>query len=260
MSAGLRRFGLSKSKISMFEQCSKRLWLSVNRPERKQEDVNEARLTAAGQEIGAIARSLSLNGTMVEAEPDLAAAVTTTRALLDAGHDKPIFEATLEHDGVVVRVDILEPDGGGGWRMAEVKGSTAAKDYHVGDLATQLWVAQNAGVLVSSAAIRHIDSSFVLKRAGEFEGLFADTELAATAAPKIEKRSEVVAEARATLAGDEPGITPSEHCHSPSTCDFLEYCHTALPTSPEWPVTVLPNGGGKPWLAQGVVDLLALDP
>ena len=29
----MHRFGLSKSKIAAFEQCPKRLWLSVHRPD-----------------------------------------------------------------------------------------------------------------------------------------------------------------------------------------------------------------------------------
>jgi hypothetical protein len=253
------RRGLSKSKISMFEQCPKRLWLSVHRPELgKQDEGTEARF-AAGHEVGALACSLLPTGVMVEAEPDLAAALVTTRALLGDGHDRPIFEATLEHDGVLVRIDILEPDGAGAWRMAEVKSSTGAKDYHLGDLATQLWVAENAGVPISSAAVRHIDNRFVLKREDEFDGLFADTDLAPEAAAIVGKRSEVVASARATLAGEEPDTLPGDHCHSPFVCEFSDYCHARLPPGPEWPVTVLPHGGGKRWLAQNVNDLLAVD-
>ena len=34
----------------------------------------------------------------------------------------------------------------------------------------------------------------------------------------------------------------------------------ALPAGPEWPVTVLPNGGGKRWVEQGIVDLFVVDP
>ena len=178
-----RRFGLSKSKITAFEQCPRRLWLSVHRRDlAEQDDGAEARF-ATGHEVGAIACALLPDGVMVEAEPDLAAALATTRALLDGGHDRPIFEATLEHDGVLVRIDVLEPDGSGGWHMAEVKSSTKAKDYHLGDLATQLWVARNAGVTVTGASIRHIDNRFLLEREGDWHGLFADADLMAPAEP-----------------------------------------------------------------------------
>lgn len=255
-----RRFGLSKSKITAFEQCPKRLWLSVHRHDLAERDEGADARFSTGHEVGAIACTLLPDGVMVEAEPDLAAALAATRTLLDNCHDRPIFEATLQHDGVLVRIDVLEPDGADGWHMAEVKSSTKAKDYHVGDLATQLWVARNAGVTISSAAIRHIDSSFVLERDSDFDGLFADTHLMVVAAPVIAGRDEIVAAARATLSGPEPDTAPGAHCDAPFPCEFAGYCHAAVPSGPEWPVTVLPQRGGKRWVEQGIVDLLAVDP
>lgn len=260
MTSKLRRFGLSKSKITAFEQCPKRLWLSVHRRDLAEQDEGAEARFAAGHEVGAIACALLPDGVMVEAEPDLAAALATTHALLDGGHDRPIFEATLEHDGVLVRIDVLEPDGAGGWHMAEVKSSTKAKDYHVGDLATQLWVARNAGVPVTSAAIRHIDNSFVFERDGDLNGLFTDTDLMALAETIIATRADVVAAARATLAGAEPDTAPGSHCETPFPCEFASYCHAALPVGPDWPVTVLPNGGGKRWIERNVIDLFDVDP
>jgi hypothetical protein len=40
----------------------------------------------------------------------------------------------------------------------------------------------------------------------------------------------------------------------------LDLSALALPSAPEWHVTVLPNGGGKQWLERGIDDLLAIDP
>jgi hypothetical protein len=157
------RYQLSKSTIAMFEQCPKRLWLSIHRPELSEKDGSSEERFATGHAIGAIARSLLPNGTMVEANPP-SAALATTRALLDSGHDRPIFEAALEYDGVLVRIDILEPNGDGSWRLTEVKNSTSVKAYHYGDLATQLWVANNAGVPIASAAVRHINNAFIARR------------------------------------------------------------------------------------------------
>lgn len=244
----------------MFEQCPKRLWLSVHRPELAEQDEGAAGRFATGHQVGAVACALLPDGVMVEADPDLAAALATTQALLESDQGRPIFEATLQYDGVLVRIDVLEPNGNGGWHMAEVKSSTKAKDYHVGDLATQLWVASQAGVPISSAAIRHIDSSFVLEREGTFDGLFADTDLMAAAKPIIAMRGETVAAARTTLAGAEPEIAPGAHCDTPFPCEFAAHCLSAFPPGPEWPVTVLPNGGGKRWVEQGIVDLFDLDP
>lgn len=256
----MRRYGLSKSKITAFEQCPKRLWLSVHRRELAELDGDAEARFATGHEVGTVACALMPDGVMIEAEPDLEAALATTRALIDGGHDRPIFEATLEHDGVLVRIDVLEPDGAGGWHMAEVKSSTKAKDYHVGDLATQLWVARNAGVPITSAAIRHIDNSFVLEREGDWNGLFTDTDLAAVAEPIVSKRADVVSAARATLGGAEPDTAPGGHCDAPFPCEFASYCHATLPAGPDWPVTVLPNGGGKRWIERNIIDLFAVEP
>ena len=255
-----RRHGLSKSKIAAFEQCPKRLWLLVHRRELAEQDQGVEARFASGHEVGALACSLLPDGVMVEAEPDLKAALATTRSLLEGGLDRPIFEATLEYDGVLVRIDVLEPDGTGNWRMAEVKSSTSAKPHHVGDLATQVWVARNAGVPIASAAIRHIDNSFTLEREGDYSGLLRDTHCLAEARPVIEARGEVVAAARAVLTSFEPAHQPGAHCSSPYPCEFSGYCHQAMPDEPEWPVTILPNGGGKKWLEQGIDDLCALDP
>ncbi|WP_065846257.1 DUF2779 domain-containing protein [Sphingobium sp. Ndbn-10] len=259
MSVSPRPHGLSKSRITYFEQCPKRLWLSVHRPELAEDDEGAEARFAAGHEVGAAACSLLPGGVMVEAEPDLSAALATTKALLENGHEDPIFEATFQHDGVLVRVDILEPNGLGGWHMAEVKSSTKPKDYHANDLATQVWVAREAGVSIDSAAIRHLDSDFVLKSDRSLEGLFFDSDLTSNIEDRVETRAAVVAAAREALAGTEPNILPGPHCDG-LPCNFAAYCEAALPPVPEWPVTVLPYGGGKQWLRRGIEDLFDVDP
>lgn len=253
------RRGLSKSRIAAFEQCPKRLWLSIHRRELAQTDEGAAARFATGHAVGVAACAQLPTGVMIEARPDLRAALDATRALLASGHAAPVFEATLEHDGVLVQIDILEPDAGGSWRIAEVKSSTKAKDYHTGDLATQVWVARAAGLSISKAAIRHIDSSFVLEREGDWAGVFADTELLTDIEDIIGNRAAVVAEARQILNEPEPDIAPGTQCRSPYSCEYMDYCASTLPPGPEWPVTVVPGGGGKAWLARGVTDLLDLD-
>ena len=173
-------FGLSKSRIAAFEQCPRRLWLQVHSPQVAAggQDSTQLRL-AAGDEVGAVARALIADGELVEAVPDMQAALDHTAELIAAA-DRPIFEATLEHDGVLVRIDILIPINvcdEQAWHLAEVKSSTTCKAYHVADLATQLWVAESCGLKIANASVRHLNSGFVLKRAGEYANLFNDAEL-----------------------------------------------------------------------------------
>lgn len=254
-----RRKGLSKSRITAFEQCPRRLWLMVYRPELAEyEDGADARF-ATGHAVGAIACALHPEGVMVEAEPNLSAAVATTSQLIADGHPGPIFEATFEHDGVLVRVDLLHRADDGCWQLAEVKSSTGPKDYHLGDLATQLWVVGANGLEVSAAAIRHVDNQFVLEREGDYVGLFADADMLAPAAAIAQNRAAVVAAARRVLAGDEPVCAMGGHCEKPFACEFVVHCSRDMPPEPEWPVTLLPGGTGKKWVGQGIFDLLDLD-
>jgi hypothetical protein len=252
------RFGLSKSRITAFEQCPKRLWLAIHQPEvAEQEEGAEARF-ATGNAVGDIASALHPGGFIVEAEPSLSAALVTTARLITGGHPGPIFGATFEHEGVLIRVDVLEQVEGGGWSAAEVKSSGSVKGYHRGDLATQIWVMREAGIDLKRAAIRHIDTAFVLTREGDYAGLFTDANLLGELEEVVAGRPALVAEALGVLAGSEPECEMGDHCAKPFTCEFTAYCSRHLPPGPEWPVTLLPYGGGKSWLANGTDNLLDL--
>ncbi|PWG03533.1 DUF2779 domain-containing protein [Sphingosinicella humi] len=252
-------YGLSKSKITAFEQCPKKLWLSVHRPELAEQDAGAEQRFAAGHEVGAVACALHPGGVMVDADPDLRAALKQTAELLGAGWNGPIFEATFAHDGVLVRADLMLPADEGGWHVAEVKSSTGLKPYHVPDIATQIWVMRECGVEVASASIRHLDSAFRLTETGNYEGLFSDERVELAIEPIIEGRPAVIAEARLVLAGDEPPKELGDHCRSPFECEFQAYCGQHLPPPPEWPSSLLPDGSGKKiarsWAEKGIDDL-----
>ena len=238
-----RGYGLSKSRITAFEQCPKKLWLSVHKRDFAQPDPQSELRFAAGHQVGAIACDLTPGGVMIEAQPNLAAALQQTAELIAEGHRRPIYEATFSHDG---------------WSIAEVKSSTGAKDYHVGDLATQVWVLENCQIKVRRASVRHIDNGFVLQRASDYSGLLKDAPLDAQVAPIAATRAAVVADARATLGGPEPATEMGAHCTKPFLCEFQAYCGNGLPAPPEWPVSILPRTGRKiahEMAARGIFDL-----
>ncbi|WP_225883284.1 DUF2779 domain-containing protein [Sphingomonas aliaeris] len=189
------------------------------------------------------------------------AAEATCKALL-ANERRPLFEATFIHEGVVVRVDLLIPDGAG-WHVVEVKSTTRVKPYHCADLATQLWVMRGCGVPVTKASIRVIDTSFVLTEAGNYHGLFTDEQAGDEVAEILASRADVVAAANATLDGPEPALSVGAHCSDPFQCSFETYCRRDLPQSPTWPVSLLPGVGGKAlartMISEGVDDLLLVD-
>lgn len=238
---GDRIFGLSKSRITSFEQCPKKLWLSVHKRELAETQAGSELRFAGGHEVGAIACELVPGGVMIKAQPDLKTALKQTSELLAAGHRAPIYEATFSHDGVLIQADVLEPAGENGWRIAEVKSSTGVKDYHRGDLATQVWVLDHCGIELEAASIRHIDNSFVLGTPDDYRGLLKDVPLLEEVRPTAAVRGDVAASARETLAGSEPDLSMGPHCLKPFSCEFQSYCSKDMPLPPEWPINILPR-------------------
>ena len=251
-----QQFGLSKSKITSFEQCPKRLWLQTHKREQAKPDPGAEARFAAGHLVGDIACRLCPGGTMIEAEPDLETALVTTREAIAAGQS-PLFEATFEHDGVLVRVDIMEKDQSEGWHVAEVKSSTSRKSHHVSDLATQIWVMEGAGIEISDASIRHLNNQFVLVEENRYDGLFVDTPSLDDARNIADGRCAVVAEIRRVLEGAEPDLGPGDHCSDPFPCEYHDYCSQDL-TPLRYPVASLPRTGKRlaaEWAEKGVLEL-----
>ena len=234
-----KRHGLSKSRILLHRQCPKRLWLKVHRPElEKVSDSNQARFTT-GTYVGELAQQLYPDGVLIAGD-NLGQAVTDTKAAL-AGEKRPIFEATLQAGGLLIRADLMLPDQDG-YRMVEVKSSTSVKDYYLTDAAIQSWVAQQAELKLTSVEIAHIDNSFIYPGGGDYQGLFHYADVSDQISGMKDEVPAWIKEAQETLSGEEPCIAAGDQCNSPFPCSFIGYC---LPkTEPEdgFPPEVLPYG------------------
>jgi hypothetical protein len=159
---------LSKSRIMSSLQCLKRVHLEVNRPELAR--YSKATLAAfeVGHEVGDVAIRIFGGGEGVYIDyggGSLAPALAQTRELMTSLFRGPVFEATLQHDDVLVREDVLLPVTAGGqdsWRIVEVKASTKLKSEHISDCAVQAWVHREAGYPLAGIALAHVDNTFVI--------------------------------------------------------------------------------------------------
>lgn len=231
--------GLSKSRIAAWKQCPKRLWLEIH-GSNVQECFSEAvRGYQIGYEVGAVAQGLFPDGILIEDENDLSAALTATQAAMAAYPDRPIFEATFQHDGVLVRADLLVPTSSG-YRMIEVKSSASVKPHHVDDCAIQAWVLQQNGVALAAIELAHIDTAFVYQGDGNFQGLFHHAPLDEMVYPLVERVPDWIQAARSTLALDEPTIAPGAQCNDPFECPFTAHCNKNItePALPEYSLDV----------------------
>jgi hypothetical protein len=243
--AGSRaRTNLSKSRITAFEQCPKRLWLEVYRRDLLAFTARSEAVFAVGHAVGAISQAAYPDGIMIGPDDNLAKAIDMTTALLQSGDRRPLFEATFSYKDVLVRVDLLLPLEDG-WHMAEVKSTASVKAYHLLDLATQVWVAQGAGLKISRASIRHINTHFSYQTLGDYGGLLKDADQLAAITESVSRRQIVIEAAKQTLLGDEPIKAVGPQCTEPFDCPFIGYCQKDLPAGPKYPVSLLPNAAGK---------------
>ena len=216
---------LSKSRLTAFRQCPKRLWLEVHRADLKEESPEVQARYAVGHRVGEIAQHDYPDGVLIAPGNNLAQALADTPPALQQG--RPLFEATFEHAGLLVRADLLLPSGAG-WHMAEVKSTAGAKDYHYPDIAAQVWVAQHCGVALYHATVRHIDTGFVLRAEGNYSGLLTDADADAQVQTLLPTLPATVQQARATLDGAEPVVAMGEQCNTPGTGSQTAWC-TAPP-------------------------------
>jgi hypothetical protein len=219
-----RRLTLSKSKLMAFEQCARKLWLQVHRPDEAQFDEHTLSRFAAGHRVGGLARAAEPDGLLVDEVKEVEAALSQTREFLDLKPAKPIFEAAFRRDGVFVRVDILRPLDASGldWDLIEVKNTRQLRENHIRDVATQAWVA-SAFVQLRRVVLRHV-TRFVRASESFSAHLFASRDVTTAARALFKSRATVAASAGVTLRSTEPAIVPGPQCMAPYRCEFHRYC------------------------------------
>ncbi len=239
---------LSKSRLMSARQCLKRLHLEIHQPELKV--ISQATETAfeIGHRVGEVAQQIygSDDSVFIPYEGGLRHALKKTARLVKQGPAFPIFEATFQYGGVLVRVDALLPDGDG-WRIVEVKASTSVKEQHSFDCAVQSWVFQGMGHRLNGIALAHVDNSFVYEGGGSYQGLLIEQDMAADVEHLQPGVPEWVREARDAAAGDEPDIPVGPHCFDPYECPFVSHCWSS---DGDYPVLGL--AGSKAKLAEFV--------
>lgn len=229
---------LSKSKFLSGLQCHKRLYLEIHQPAlATPPDASMRAILDMGTEIGLLAQRRFSGGVLVrERFRQREAAIAETAALLQDSGISAIFEGAFEHEGVLVRVDILERthNGEGGspsWRLIEVKSSTRVKDVHLDDLSIQSHVVEGTGLKLDATCLMHIDTGY-LYSGGEvdLQALFSIEDVSEAVTARRGRVPERLAAMKAMLLNSEPPlIEPDQGCHTPYECPFWAHCTKEKP-------------------------------
>jgi len=235
---------LSKTRYLSGCQCHLKLWYDCYERERATEiDVVTQSVFDTGHEVGRLAQQRYPGGVLVEADhlhPE--DALAQTRALLDDESVPAIFEAAIEHRGVLIRADVLERRPSGGFILIEVKSGTTVKSVNEHDVAVQVWVLRGAGIDVVSAGLLTLNRGYVFdgKRLDVYR-LFRFHNLDDAVAEHLPWIGEDVTRLHSILASvAAPEIEPGEHCFEPYECAYYEFC-TRDWEYPDHPITDLPR-------------------
>jgi predicted RecB family nuclease len=236
---------LSKSKFVAGVQCLKRLYYQIHQPELAEaaEESQESRL-AQGHAVGLLAQARFQRGVFIGNEAGLAEAIARTARLIDNPFVPAIFEATFQHRGVLVRVDILERRPANRWRLIEVKSSLSVKDYHLYDVAIQAHVLEGCGLDLSSCGVMHLNRGYRYD-GGQHDpkALFTIRNITAqirVLEPEVLKL--LKSEQKALALAYPPDIAPGPQCSDPVPCEFYSYCN---PPVPEHHISFLPRISAK---------------
>ena len=233
---------LTKSNYVAGLQCHKRLWLKWHQPLPYEEPPLGSPM-AVGTSIGEKARLIFPGGVLIDEPPwEHPQAITRTQSLIENDQPTAIFEAAFEHNGVRVRVDILERDGDR-WHIHEVKSSSSVKASHISDLAVQVYVLLGSGINVASAGIMHVNKHYVREKVGlNWEQYFTREDLFDALNEGLGDIPDTVAKHFDVLNRDTaPDIAMTNSCKG---CDYWEFCSDGKPE--HW-VATLPNLSPKKW-------------
>jgi len=223
---------ISKSKFVAGCQCVKRLYWQVHEPKLAAEpDAAAHAMMEQGHEVGLLARQLFPGGVEVGNKGSLDQAIRTTRELAANRKVPAIFEGVFEHDGVLVRVDVLHRRRDGRWRLVEVKSSTSVKEEHLDDVAVQYRVLSRSGLDVGSCCLAHVNRSFVFRGGSIDPWRFFRIRNVTRQVVKLQPKLTFQLRAAFTVLSmpSAPEIAPGRHCTSPVTCEFFDRCNPPLP-------------------------------
>ena len=192
-----------------------------------------------GTRVGELARGYYPGGLLVEADHlHIPEARRQTQEALAAGREV-IYEAAIEHGGILVRVDILRRLDNGRFELTEVKSSTKLDPpRHIPDVGIQLHVLESAGLPVSHARLMHINRDYVHPGGDAYRpcDLFVSEDVTEAARTHVGTILPGALRdiARWLRAGEPPDARVKNSCRD---CEYFEgYCR---PRCPEFPVTEL---------------------
>ena len=222
---------LSKSSFIKGLQCEKHLYLYKYHYNEMDEfsEMQEA-IFQRGTDVGVFAQKLFPGGTTATegSPPAYKKGLKKTGELILQG-GKIIYEAAFQFNEVLSIADIIVKEKNK-WNIYEVKSSTSISETYLNDTALQYYVISNSGIEINDFSIIHINNQYIRKGELDINELFTIESVFDSILSLQNIVEENVERFKKVLRKREiPDIDIGEHCHSPYTCSFFNYCRKHIP-------------------------------
>jgi hypothetical protein len=239
---------LTKSRFMSGLQCPKRLWMEVNEP--LAEPLPDSAAFMNGRAVDRLVQTLQ-PGPVISRERGMPAAIAETARVLRGGVPAVLYQPAFRSGDLAVIADVLRSRERS-ITLTEVKSSTAVKPEHLPDAGFQAYVLRRCRVAVDRVLLAHVDSRFVLRQRGDYDGLVIEQDITAEVEAALPEIEDAAARLLGVMAsGRRPTVAMGPQCEQPYQCPFIGRCTQELGRRPDYPVQLLPHGGR---IVQRLVD------
>jgi hypothetical protein len=218
---------ISKTSYIKGLQCKKAVYLYKYYPKHK-DAISEERQKRfnAGHEIGFMARQLFPGGIDISAQipATFNEYLKSTQEQIQLGRDV-IYEATFQHNDVLVMLDILVKTESG-WKGIEVKSSIAISETYIEDALLQYYVITGSGLDLSDFSLMYLKKPWnEIEKDEDPRNIFITESQILKCKSNLTKVHSEIEDIRRTLAGPAiPRIKTGSQCNIPYRCDFVGFC------------------------------------
>lgn len=256
----MEKLCLTKSRFLAGMQCPLKLWLQCHRPDLGQppSSFDQFRMDA-GIAVGKLACTQYPDGRFVEiALGGVEQAISGTQQLVEDESVPAIFEATFNHNDLLIRTDILKRAEWGQWDLLEIKSGTSLKEENIYDVWFQHHVLIELGVVLNDVGVLHVSKEYI------FDGQNIDLEQFFTfhdLKTEVSGLNDELSDGLDTLVNivdqeEPPAIEMTKRrCGG---CEFFSHCGRE---KPEYWIYYLPRISEKKWnelTELGVDNILAV--
>ncbi|MGL6106543.1 DUF2779 domain-containing protein, partial [Romboutsia sp.] len=224
----IRKNILTKADYLNGVKCPKSLWLSKNRQDLKENEINDKLEDI--KSVKEIARNLYPNGIYVQQNVSVEDMINETKENMQ--HRKIIYNGTFEYKDILVKCDILNPTNEG-WELYQVKIKSKVEKKDIESIASELSIQQHVlkqlGYEINKVSLIHINGSY--ERNGELiPGEFLQITDFTEHILKTEAIESNISNIKNYLEEkDEPTKEIGQYCLKIRECDFINYCWKDIP-------------------------------